>query len=238
MALPSALLALARHCREQGIRFPGLRWLQTNGEALDEATRNVCREAWGLGIADVYSAEETGHLALQCPEFEHYHVQSEAALVEVLDANGRPCRAGEVGQVAATPLHNFAMPLIRYALGDWAEIGDPCPCGRGLPVLRRILGRTRNLLTLPSGEKRYAVYGTLIFGSHPDVLQFQIVQKNLADLEVKLVVKRKLEESELAQIRDQLVGRIGHPFRIEFSYHDEIPRAPSGKFEEFQSFVS
>ena len=52
------------------------------------------------------------------------------------------------------PLHNFAMPLIRYAIGDLAEVGAACPCGRTLPVLRRVLGRTRDMLVLPSGEKR------------------------------------------------------------------------------------
>jgi phenylacetate-CoA ligase len=56
-----------------------------------------------------------------------------------------------------TPLHNFAMPLIRYAIGDYAEAGPPCACGRGLPVLARILGRARNLLTLPHGERIGAI---------------------------------------------------------------------------------
>jgi phenylacetate-CoA ligase len=88
----------------------------------------------------MYSANETGYLALQCPLSGHYHVQSETVLVEVLDEVGRACRPGETGAVVVTPLQNFAMPLLRYSLGDFAEVGSPCACGRHLPVLKEILG--------------------------------------------------------------------------------------------------
>ena len=73
--------------------------------------------------------------------------------MEVLDNHGRPCKEGETGRVVLTDLHNFTMPLIRYEIGDYAEVGPPCACGRGLPVLARILGRSRNMLTLPAGDR-------------------------------------------------------------------------------------
>ena len=111
----------------------------------------------------MYSAAEAGYLALQCPQQEHYHIQSESALVEVLDEAGNPCRPGETGTMVVTPLHNFAMPLIRYAIGDIAEVGAPCACGRGLPVLARLLGRVRQMLVLPSGARRYGNVGDLAF---------------------------------------------------------------------------
>ena len=84
----------------------------------------------------MYSCEEAGYIALQCPQAEHYHCQSESVLVEVLDDEGRPCTPGQVGKVVLTALHNFAMPLIRYENQDYAEVGPPCACGRGLPVKR------------------------------------------------------------------------------------------------------
>src|SRR3546814_12850457 len=89
----------------------------------------------------LYSTHEFGYLAFQCPQHDHYHVQAEAALVEVLNEAGKPCRPGEIGQVVTTPLLNFAMPMISYAVGDLAEVGPPCPGGRGLQVRKRILGR-------------------------------------------------------------------------------------------------
>src|SRR3546814_5152572 len=85
----------------------------------------LAREVWGLKIVDMYSTQEIGYLAFQCPQHDHYHVQAEAALVEVLNEAGESCRPGEIGQVVTTPLLNFAMPMIRYAVGDLAEVGPP-----------------------------------------------------------------------------------------------------------------
>ena len=128
------------------MRLPGLREVRTLGEASTPDLRALCREAWGVPLVDVYSAEEVGYIALQCPEHEHYHVQAESVLVEILDERGAPAPPGETGRVVVTDLHNFAMPLVRYEIGDYAEVGEPCACGRGLPVLRRIVGRVRNML--------------------------------------------------------------------------------------------
>jgi phenylacetate-CoA ligase len=89
----------------------------------------------------VYSSDEAGYIALQCPEGEHYHVQSESLLLEVLDAAGSACMPGQVGRVIVTTLNNFAMPLVRYDTGGDAEVGPPCACGRGLPVLRSLVER-------------------------------------------------------------------------------------------------
>ena len=116
-------------------------------------------EAWGVPLSDMYSGREVGYLALQCPQHDHYHVMSEGNFLEVLGDDGRPCQPGETGRVVVTTLHNYVMPLIRYEIGDFAEVGEPCPCGRGLPVLTRILGRQQNMLTLPTGESRWTQIG-------------------------------------------------------------------------------
>ncbi|TFG81265.1 MAG: phenylacetate--CoA ligase family protein, partial [Chromatiales bacterium] len=148
----SNLGALAELSLRKRVRLPRLRQARSFSEALRPALRETVRAAWGVEIADVYSCEEAGYIALQCPQHEHYHVQAENLIVEILDADGKFCAPGETGEVVLTTLHNFAMPLIRYRLGDYAEFGDPCPCGRGLPVLRRIHGRQRNMLRLPDGR--------------------------------------------------------------------------------------
>jgi len=140
VAGPTDVLALAREFQARNRRLPSLKSVQSLGGAVSTETRTACREAWGVPLAHTYRAEEVGPLALQCPEHEHFHIQSEQALVEVLDGEGRACGQGQVGRVVATPLNNFAMPLIRYEVGETAEVGAPCACGRGLPVLTRIVG--------------------------------------------------------------------------------------------------
>ena len=237
VAFPSLLPELARECLKQGVELARLKHIRTVSECVDAATRAVCREAWGVPVHDIYSAQEAGYIALQCPDGENYHVQAESAYVEILNEAGGPCRAGEIGRVVVTPLYNFAMPLLRYAIGDYAEAGGPCACGRGLPVLKRILGRTRNMLTLPDGGRLWPRLSELRYGEVLPVEQFQLVQKSLSVLELRLVAKRRATPDEERRLRDAIVARIGYPFELRFSYPDKIARGATGKFEDFRSEI-
>ena len=234
---PSVVLELARYFRDRGLRLQRLKRITTWGEALTPMVRAACREAFGVSITDMYSASETGYLALQCPLNEHYHVQSETVLLEVLDETGQPCRPGQVGTVVATPLQNYAMPLLRYALGDLAKIGGACSCGRGLPVLTEILGRTRDTVMLPSGIRRYAWLGLRRLGEMREIVQFQVIQRTLYDLEIKLVVREALGLEQEEKIRQTLRDSLGAHFSVVVTYRDAIARAPSGKYFDFASEV-
>ncbi|WP_157817905.1 phenylacetate--CoA ligase family protein [Candidatus Thiodictyon syntrophicum] len=233
LSYPSNLARLAEYGLDRGLPLPGLRQVLTLGEALPAGLRALCADAWGVGLADAYTAEETGFIALQCPRCEQYHVQSEALVLEVLDQAGAPCAPGTVGRVVVTPLHNFGTPLIRYALGDHAEVGEPCACGRGLPVLRRILGRTRNLARLPDGREFRPSVGFCDLARIPGVRQAQLVQSAPDRVEVRLVCGRTLDAAEAAQVAALIRTNFDWPLKVEISYHAEIPRGPGDKFEDF-----
>ncbi len=240
VSYPSNLVALAAICVKKGHRPSRLRQVITVGETVTDAMRKTIRAAWGVPATDSYTCEETGYLALQCPDHEHYHVQSENVYLEVVDDNGDPCRPGDVGRVLVTSLHNFATPLIRYELGDYAEVGEACPCGRGLPVIRRVLGRRRNRLIFPNGDSQFPY-----LGEHEDfeaittsVLEFQYVQRSVEEVEKKMVVSEPLTTEQEEKTRALIIKNLGYPFRITLSYHDEIPRSSRGKFEEFISEVA
>ena len=130
LSYPSILEALAKHCLHEGIELPSIKRVHTMSEVLRPEVRRVCREAWDAPVYDTYSTEETGYIALQCPKSEQLLVQPESVFVEFLDPAGRDCSSGEVGNMIVTPLHNFAMPLIRYEVGDYAEVGGKAACGR------------------------------------------------------------------------------------------------------------
>ena len=232
---PTLALSLARHAAKMGIEFPRLRELDTMGEVSDHEVRECFEKSLGIPVVDLYSAREVNVIALQCPENPHYHVQSEAILVEVLDDNGQPCAPGQIGRVVVTPLHNFATPLIRYEIGDFAEVGEPCSCGRGLPVLKRIMGRARNMVTLPSGEKIWAcISGGKLMEVAP-IQQIQLVQRKLDEIDVNLVVPDALSADREQQLRAALVEMLGYPFTVNLIYTDKIPRSAGGKFEDFRS---
>ncbi len=235
---PTNVGELARLSLARATRLPHLRQVRTFGEVVSPELRRLCCDAWDVGLVDVYSAEELGYIALECPEREHYHVQSEHLLVEVLDPQGRPCLPGETGRVVVTTLHNFAMPLIRYALGDYAEVGAPCSCGRGLPVLSRIHGRSRNMFVLPDGRRTWPSTPVIRYADVAPIQQIQIIQHSLTEAEARYVAERELTPSEEQNMVGAIQVGLGHPFRITLTRVREIPRSPSMKFEDFISHVS
>ncbi len=241
LSLPSNLVALTNYAREHGIALPPVREIRTIGETLLPQARTLIAEAWRAKVVDVYSCEEAGSLALQCPETEHYHVQAENVLLEIVDEAGQACPPGETGQVLITTLHNYATPLIRYEVGDMAEFGEPCACGRGLPVIRTIHGRKRNRLLLPSGESLFPYlgeHGQIQSVTGVKLHQFQCVQHSLEEVELKLVMERLLTEPEQGKVAELMQHNLGYPFRVRFSFPETIPRGPRGKFEEFVSLLT
>jgi phenylacetate-CoA ligase len=239
---PSNLYALARHRQRTGWQVPNLREIRTFGEILEPHVRDAVRRSFGLKVVDMYSSQEVGYIALQCPEHEHYHVQAENVLLEVIDDQGQPCAPGQIGRIVITALHNFATPIIRYALGDFAEVGTPCPCGRGLPVLNRIVGRQRNMLVLPNGDLRWPsieVEEALANADEiPPIQQFQVIQRSLEDIEALIVAPRELTPSEQALVIAWFEKSFGWSFNVKFTYVDNIPLSPTGKFEDFKSDVA
>jgi phenylacetate-CoA ligase len=232
---PSNLRLLLRELRRSGRRLPSLKLVRTQAEQFDPELRTECLDVLGVPVVDTYGAMEAGYIAIQCPEHGHYHIQSELNMVEILGEDGHPCAPGEIGRIVVTPLHAFSMPLFRYDLGDYAEVGEPCPCGRGLPVLRRIYGRHKELLTLPSGEKRFSTFGSRVFTKISAVAQFQIVQKSLTEIEVRIVADRPLIRIECDAITAGLAQQVGPEFSIRLVFVENIPRTSGGKYMEFIS---
>ena len=116
-------------------------------------------------------------------------------------------------------------------------MGGACPCGRGLPTLARVLGRKRNMLVLPNGEKRWPLTGFVKYREVAPVRQYQLVQLDLETIEARLVSERKLTKEEEAALADVMRSYLGHPFRVRFVHLDAFPPHPGGKFEDFISLL-
>lgn len=231
------LVGLFREAERRGVQMPWLREARSYGERVTPEIREYFQARWRLPFSDAYSTREVGYIALQCPLHPIYHVQAENAYVEVLDDDGNPCGEGETGRVVVTPLQNFGMPLVRYEFGDYATVGRPCPCGRGLPVLERVDGRHRNLLHLPDGSKRWATLGTGKLLDLAPIRRFKVVQKTLRDIEVRLIVERPVTDGEMQALHRHFSSCLGEEFRLEFRFLDEFPPQPGDKFEDFVSEV-
>ncbi|WP_292959365.1 phenylacetate--CoA ligase family protein, partial [Neptuniibacter sp. UBA6509] len=236
LSLPSILSELALKCEEQQIELPNLKQIRSYGELLTQATRDICQRVWKVDITDVYSTQEVGYIAMQCPEQGNYHIQSEGLMVEILDEDDRPCNVGETGRVVVTTLLNFGAPLIRYAVGDYAQLGEPCGCGRGMPVIQKIMGRQRNMMKTPDGRTHWPSFPAS-YWNLDKIKQLQLVQKALDTLLIRLVVTAPLDENEEGKLKALFIERFEYPFICEFEYLDSISRTKGGKYEDFMSMV-
>ncbi len=229
-------LAELMHIVEAGdLHLPRLREIRTIGETLPDDLRETCLRLLGVEVTDMYSSQELGIIALQCPVSGLYHIQSENVLVEILDEQGEPCSSGETGRIVVTDLHNFATPLIRYELRDYAEVGPTCPCGRGLLTISRILGRRRNMVVLPNGQRHWPRVGFQRFREVvPGLKQYQLVQRTLQQIEVNLVVVGPITQAHEIALTLVIQDALGYPFELQFHYcAGELPHTRGGKFEEF-----
>ncbi len=237
MTHPSNLKSLLRNAHGDDPAFSRLLQVRTVGEQVDEPLRTATKEELNIPLVDFYSSQEMGYIALQCPDHDHYHVQAESLIVEVLDETGAPSKVGEPGRVVVTSLRNFATPLIRYEIGDFAVRGEACDCGRGLPVLTRVSGRVRNMLRMPDGQVHWPNFGFRYMMDVAPIRQFQVVQLDLDKIELRLVVIEPLSEEQEAQLSSILAKHLGYPFAINISYHESLPRGAGGKFEDFLSLI-
>jgi len=230
LSYPSQFAALAEYCLDHHILFPFVEEIRSTGESFSDGYKHVINQAWPhVKITDVYSSVELGIIAQQCSEKGNYHVNAEGVLVEIVDQ----------GRVLVTSLMNYATPLIRYEIGDYAEWGNPCECGRGLPVIRKIFGRKRNRLVFPNGESRFPYLGERedMHRVTTAIRKFQIVQHTKSEIEIKVVVRESISSAVVREVIELMQKNLGYPFNINVTFHDDLPVGPTGKFEEFVSCV-
>ncbi len=231
---PSNLRSLLRLAATRTVELRALKQVRTFGEMLPTETVARCREVWGVGVADIYSSEEIGVIAFQCEE-GRYHVQAENLLLEILDDAGEPLPPGQIGRVVITPLHNLAMPLIRYELGDYAAFGQACPCGRSLPVLHQIVGRRRNMLRLPDGTEHWPSFPEERWAGIAPIRQLQVVQRTLETVALRVVASRPLSSAEIVRLQHVFGEMLCFPHQIVIEQVSDIPRQANNKFEDFVS---
>jgi phenylacetate-CoA ligase len=233
---PSALTHFAQYvaARGGGERLR-LKAVSTTAELLYPDQRALLHRVFQCPVIDEYGASECGYLAGECPAGSR-HITAENALIEfspVEDGAG-------LAELIVTDLTNLAMPLIRYRIGDLGTAGPPCPCGRGLPVLRLGVGRTEDLVTLPDGRKiDGAVFGDAVerlAAAGVPVKQFRAVQHRADDIEI-LVATDQSSHPALAVLSSEIQRRLGAPVSVRVRAVDRIPVERTGKLRRFISFV-
>jgi phenylacetate-CoA ligase len=218
----SSLRHLARRAAARG-RPVRLRSVETSAELLTPEARREIEEAFGCRVLDRYGCREAGVIAHECGEGPGWHVNTETVHVDT-DAEGR---------LLVTTLMNYTMPLVRYRNEDEVETapaGERCPCGRGLPLIRRVVGRRSDIIRSPSGRAIHGEFFTHLFYGVPGVREFQVVQTTAEDLVIRVVADEAFTAGETERLA-RVVREHGDPrFRIRWERLAAIPRERSGKF--------
>lgn len=233
----SMVAPLAQRAKERGLQ---LRFEQvvTRGGVVTDDTRDWCRNVFGATLVDQYGADEIGQIACQCPNCGAYHVNAETVLVEVLDDRNMPVQSGGSGRVVLTNLYNYAMPLIRYEIGDMATLSEGGPrCKIFLPSLSRIIGRYRNTFTLADGRVLFPNVSMSGFRKFLSFSQIQIVQIAYDKIEVRYVPERTGREPDETGLENWLCNALDPVFVVNAVAVDDIPASSDGKFEDFLSLV-
>ena len=231
---PSYLRLLIAYIRETREKTGKLRAVFTASEQVSDELREDCQQVFGCKIVDNYTSGETGYIALQCPQTTNLHIQSEVVLVEVLGAGNAPCRPGEIGKVVVTPLHNFAMPLLRYEIGDEAQVAEPCACGRGLPALTRVVGRAEDYFLLANGERRRADISHYRLSAISAIREFRLVQRSYTQVVLQIVVSRPLTTDETAVVAGVVEKASGGLFETAIEEVPELDRTAAGKLRAYR----
>ena len=233
---PSIIFLIAKRIQDSKIKGINPRLIFSTSELLTETMRKKINSAFDSELFDRYGSVEFGTFAWECPRHNGYHIDVEDVVVEFL-RNGETVAPGEKGEIVVTSLANYAMPLIRYSIGD---IGSPsseqCSCGRGLPLMKMIDGRADDFLVLPSGKiVSPRNIGTLEYID--GITEFRIIQEKKDKIIVQIVKGKNFSRETIMQVeKEVLSGCLGENVRVMVRPVEEIPRK-NGKIRMVMSKV-
>lgn len=246
-SFPSILKTLSYEINKYGTNGYGLngkslrpsntRLIFTHGETLTEQCRETIESTFRAKVYNTYGSTEFNRLAIECGKHSGLHMITDCAVFELIK-DGENVSPGEEGEIVITGLYNYAMPLIRYKLGDIGVISEEkCSCGRNWPLIKSIEGRTDDFLTLPSG--RVISPRTInVIDDIPGIIEYRTIQKKRDTFCVQVVPGNNYSIDTNRQIEQQIrLGCIGENVNIEIELVNEIPRERTGKLRTIISYV-
>lgn len=213
------------------------RLIFTHGETLTKSCRETIVSTFGAKVYNTYGSTEFNRLAFECSE-NSLHMITDCAVIEVIK-DGQSVGPGEEGEIVVTGLYNYAMPLIRYKLGDVGILAeDQCSCGRGWPLIKSIEGRTDDFLTLPSG-KIISPRTINTIENIPGIIQYRTTQLKRDTFFVQVVPGKEFSAETKNQIGDMIrLGCYGEDIKVEVEPVDDLPRERTGKLRTIISKVN
>ncbi len=229
---PSALSHIARHAEERGRHMDdlGIRVAFVTSERLYDEQRQKIGKIFACQVANGYGGRDAGFIAHECPQGS-MHITAEDIIVEIVDQQGASLPDGEAGEIIVTHLATKDFPFIRYRTGDIGVLDSkPCICGRGLPILKEIQGRSTDFLTAQDGTVIHGLALIYILRDIPQIRNFKIIQESLELTRIWVVTDEGLSPEATAKIELGFKARLGQTVNVVIEEVPEIPAEKSGKF--------
>lgn len=222
-----------------------LKWkpkaLLSSAQSLPPASRQIIEQNFGCKVFDKYGSREFSGIAYECDQHTGHHIMAESYIVEIIK-DGKPAKAGEVGEVVVTDLNNYCMPLIRYRVGDLAvamDEGFQCPCGRGLPLLGEIQGRTQAIIFGTNGTYMPGSFFLHVLKDYSHLVsQLQVVQEVKGELVLKIVKAKRWDDDVFNNVVELMKRHLGQDMQINLEFVDNIPLGRTGKRQPIVSKIA
>src|SRR5215204_4636721 len=237
---PSAVYLLCLHAQKQrrNLRGLGLEVVFVTGEVLFPHQRELISSTFNCPVANGYGGRDSGFIAHECPQ-GGMHILSDGMLVEIVGPGGRPVEAGESGEIVVTDLYSEEAPFIRYATGDIGIASSlSCPCGRALPLLEQIEGRSNDLVVAPDGRLINSLALIYPLRGIEGIEQYRIAQTKVDSFHVQMACSSEFRKEGEERIRSGWEQLLRAPVQVTFEYVPRIPPDPRGKFRHVISEVA
>jgi phenylacetate-CoA ligase len=240
---PSAFAHIARHAQRQGVRMDdlGIKVVFVTSERLYDHQRTLIEQSFGAPVANGYGGRDAGFIAHQCPSGS-LHITAEDVIVEIVDREGHVLPPGESGEIVVTHLATRDFPFVRYRTGDVGVLAAPddapCACGRTLPVLKEVQGRSTDFIVARDGTVMHGLALIYIVRDMPGVAGFRIEQESLDLTRVKVMTEPGFPADGDARIRAGMKARLGESVEVVVEHVAQIAAEGSGKFRYVVSKVA
>ena len=237
---PSVLAHIARHAQRRGenLNNAGVRVAFVTSERLYPEQRNEITRTFGCPVANGYGGRDAGNIAYECPA-GGMHISAEDIIVEILDREGKSQSPGVPGEIVVTHMAGKGFPFIRYRTGDIGVLDHRvCECGRGLPLIKEIHGRTTDFVIAQNGTVMHGLALIYVVRDLPGIAKFKIVQESIDQTTVLLVAESDFNHDVVERIRKGMAERLGSGVSIDVEIVDDIPSETSGKYRYVTSKVA
>jgi len=226
------LYNFARFVRDNGpVKFRP-RAIISAAEGIHDFQKKEIQEVFQCGVFNTYGSREFMLIAAECKDHKGLHLSIENLFMEIIKDDGIPAKPGEMGNIIITDLHNYGMPFIRYQIGDMAVAPrEPeCSCGRGLPLVESIVGRSLDIIRTSEGRAIPGEFFPHLMKEFRWVKQFQIVQDKIDAVQVKIIKTDGFKDAEFNFMKAEIKNLAGEKMAVEYIFVDDIPLTKTGKF--------